>query len=74
MDKILGLDDAYSEAIKNRGRKMLISANLVQEMVDKIRMLEAGLAEALGWVDYDDLPSDKRKWLLALIYNATDKE
>ena len=76
MDKILGLDDAYSEAIKNRGRNMLISANLVQEMVDKIRMLETGLAEALQWMDNDSLPlpSDKREWLSALIYNANDKE
>lgn len=73
MDKILGIDSAYSEAIKSRGRSMLISANLVAEMVDKIRMLEVGLAEALQWMDKDALPLDKREWLSALIYNASDK-
>lgn len=34
---ILGMDSAYDEAIEKRGRNMLISANLVSEMVDKIR-------------------------------------
>ena len=43
MDKILGLDSAYNEAIEKRGRNMLISANLVSEMVDRIRELEAEL-------------------------------
>lgn len=73
MDKILGLDDAYSEAIKNRGRSMLISANLVSEMVDKIRMLEVGLGQAILWLD-EDAPKEMPEFLSALIYNANDKE
>ena len=41
MSKIIGLDSAYADAIEKRGRNMLISANLVSEMVDRIRELEA---------------------------------
>lgn len=72
MDQILGIDGAYSAAIRSRGRNILVSANLVAEMVDKIRMLEVGLDEAIKWMD-NDAPEDKREWLLALIYNADDK-
>ena len=38
--KILGMDGAYDEAIESRGRNMLISANLVAEMIIRIRELE----------------------------------
>ena len=38
--KILGMDSAYAEAVKARGRNMLISANLVSEMVDRIKQAE----------------------------------
>lgn len=42
MDKILGLDSAYIDAVGRRGGNMLISANLVEEMADRIRELEVG--------------------------------
>jgi len=48
MKKILGLDSAYNEAIEKRGRNMLISANLVSEMVNRIRELEAATDEPLS--------------------------
>lgn len=40
MNKILGLDSAYNDAINRRNGNMLISANLVAEMADRIRELE----------------------------------
>ena len=47
MNKILGIDGAYAAAIRSRGRNILISANLVAELVDKNRMLEVGLGQAI---------------------------
>ena len=41
MNKILGMDSAYIAAVAKRGFNMLISANLVSELVDRIRVLEA---------------------------------
>lgn len=41
MRKILGLDNAYTSAVEKRGMNMVISANLVSEIVDRIRELEA---------------------------------
>ena len=43
--KILGMDSAYDEAIESRGRNMLISANLVSEMIIRIRQLELVVKE-----------------------------
>lgn len=43
MNKILGMESAYSEAVRNRGRNMLISANLVADMVEHIKQLELDL-------------------------------
>jgi len=40
MNKILGIDSAYTAAIKSRGNNMIISANLVAELIDRIRELE----------------------------------
>lgn len=42
MNKILGLDSAYIDAVAKQGGNMLISANLVAEMADRIRELEVG--------------------------------
>lgn len=67
MNKILGIDSTYSEAIRNRGRNMLISANLVAEIIEKIGQLEKGLAEALEWNWCDeDAPEETRKELLSM--------
>jgi len=41
--KILGMDNAYAEAVEARGRNMFISANLVSEMVDHIKQVELDL-------------------------------
>lgn len=49
MNKILGLEGAYTSAVEKRGRNMVISASLVEEMIDRIRELEAG-----GWISVDD--------------------
>jgi len=43
MNKILGMDNAYAEAVKSRGRNMFISANLVSEMIDHIKQVELDL-------------------------------
>ena len=43
MNKILGIESAYTEAVKNRGRNMLMSANLVAEMVEHIKQVELDL-------------------------------
>jgi len=40
MNKILGIDSAYDAAIESRGRSMLLSANLVVELINRIRELE----------------------------------
>jgi len=43
MNKILGMDAAYAEAVEARGRNMFISANLVSEMIDHIKQVELDL-------------------------------
>jgi len=43
MNKILGMDSAYSAAVRSRGRNMFISANLVSEMIDHIKQVELDL-------------------------------
>jgi len=43
MNKILGIESAYAEAVEARGRNMFISANLVSEMVDHIKQVELDL-------------------------------
>jgi len=43
MNKILGMDSAYDEAVEARGRNIFISANLVSEMIDHIRQVELDL-------------------------------
>ena len=43
MNKILGMDSAYAEAVEARGRNMFISANLVSEMIDHIKQAELDL-------------------------------
>jgi hypothetical protein len=48
MSKIIGLDTAYTTAVEKRGMNMVISANLVSEMVDRIRELEAAKDEPLS--------------------------
>ena len=48
MNKILGMDQAYDKAIESRGRNMLISANLVGEMIHRIRELESVDSEPLS--------------------------
>jgi len=40
MNKILGMDSAYDAAIECRGRQMLVSANLVAELINRIRQLD----------------------------------
>jgi len=40
MDKIIGIDTAYAAAVRSRGRNMLISANLVAELIERIGQLE----------------------------------
>jgi len=40
MNKILGIDSAYDAAIESRGRQMLLSANLVVELINRIRQLK----------------------------------
>ena len=46
MSKILGMDSAYTSAVEKRGMNMVISANLVSEMVHRIRELESNHSAA----------------------------
>lgn len=43
MNKILGMDGAYTQAVEKRGKPMIISPTLVVDMVDRIRKLELDL-------------------------------
>jgi len=43
MNKILGMDSAYYQAVEARGRNIFISANLVSEMIDHIKQVELDL-------------------------------
>ena len=47
MNKILGIDSAYIAAVTKRGSNMLISANLVSEFIDRIRLLETATDEPI---------------------------
>jgi len=47
MNKILGMDSAYIAAVAKRGDNMLISANLVSELIDRIRVFEAATDEPI---------------------------
>jgi len=58
MNKILGMDSAYIAAVAKRGNNMLISANLVSEMVDRIRVLEAGHEELKSICSATDKPEE----------------
>ena len=55
MNKIIGIDSAYTSAVEKRGMNMVITASLVEEIVDRIRELEkenATLREGMKG-DYD---------------------
>ena len=45
MQKILGMENAYKEAIEKPGENVLISANLVKDMVERIGGLEDALTD-----------------------------